>query len=56
MSTRFDADEAVALDAAVSASGAPSRSVFVRNCIRRCIEADKKKAARLKATGSETLS
>lgn len=54
VSTRFDGDEAAELDAAVSIAGAPSRSAYIRECVRRCRAADKRKAERLKQTGSES--
>lgn len=51
VTTRFAPDEAQELQAAYTAAGI-SKSAFIRRCVRRCIEADKRKAARL--AGKET--
>lgn len=44
---RFPADEAGDLETAASAAGM-SKSAYLRDCVRRVIAADRKKAARLK--------
>lgn len=48
---RFAPDAAADLDAARMAAG-QSKSAYVRSSVRRCIEADKRAALRLKGTGS----
>jgi len=47
ISLRLPENEARALDAAVSATGAASRSAFVRDCVRRVLAANKRKAEAL---------
>lgn len=45
---RFTVGEAADLDAAVQTSGLANRSAYIRDCVRRVMAADAKKAARLK--------
>lgn len=49
---RFTASEAHELDTAAAAVG-QNRSQFIRDCVARCIAADKRRAAKRRAAGQK---